>query len=137
MLEFETVLTHSYYYATENLLYVKLKGDEEITLEKIVLHNEQSLFTLGEISTKTIYDVRNIEFSHIPREVLKYVSDSPHGKYQSEEAFILSGLGQKILANFYLKVMKPKVKTKMFVTLKDALNWLEIKNQKPFLPRFE
>lgn len=137
MLEFETILTHSYYYEDENLLYVKLKAESEITLEKIVLNNEQTLLILGEKSTKTIYDVRAIEFSHIPREVLSYVADSPHGKYQSSEAFILSGLGQKILANFYLKVLKPKVKTRMFTSLTQALDWHGIKNKELFIPRFE
>lgn len=132
---FETILTHAWYFENANLLYVRFKANTDVSLENVILSNEQTLEALGEKSTKTIYDVRNLEFSHIPREVLNYIADSPHGKYQQSEAFIISGLGQKLMANFYLKVMAPKVPTRMFNTFQSSLEWLEIQNKAAFLKK--
>lgn len=133
MLKFETILTDSFYFKEENLLYVRIKKDCDITLQNVILNNEQTLEVLGEVCTKTIYDVQHLQFSHIPKEVLSYVADSPHGKYQQSEAFLINGLGQKLIANFYLKVMSPKVPTKIFNTLNGSLEWLEVNKKNKFL----
>jgi hypothetical protein len=132
MIKFDTVLTWSYYCEEENLLLVKLKDGPEMNLENVILNNEQTYKVMGDKVTKVIYDVRHLEFTHIPKEVLKYIADSPHSKFQESEAFILTGLGQKLIANFYLAVMKPKTKTKMFTGLDPALEWQEIKNKEKF-----
>ncbi|MCE3227845.1 MAG: hypothetical protein K0S32_2396 [Bacteroidetes bacterium] len=132
MLKFDTVLSRSFYCEDENLMVVRLKDDNEMNLENVVLNNEQTYRIMGDKVVKVIYDVRQLEFSHIPKEVLKYMADSPHSKYQESEAFILAGLGQKIIANFYLAVMKPKTKTKMFTNFDQALEWHQVKNKIPF-----
>jgi len=128
MLQFETVLSSSFYFEEENLLFVKMKENPDLTVKNLVLSNEQTFAVLGETVYQAIYDVRHLQFTHIPREVLNYVADSPYGKYQYSEAFIISGLGQKLIANFYLKVVEPKVRSKMFTSFGSALDWLEIEN---------
>jgi hypothetical protein len=99
------------------LLFVKIKEDADLTVSNIILNNEQSFAVPGEKVTKAVFDVRHLQFTHISKEVLNYVADSPFGKYQESEAFIISGLGQKLMANFYLKVVKPKVNSKFLQLL--------------------
>jgi len=128
MLQFETVLSTSFFFEKENLLFIKIKENLELTVPNVILNNEQIYKVLGEKVTKVLFDIRHLQFTHIPRDVLNYIADSPYGKYQESEAFVISGLGQKLLANFYLKVIKPKVKSKFFTNFQSALQWLEVEN---------
>jgi hypothetical protein len=52
-------------------------------------------------------------------------SASPEGlKYSLAEAYVLTSLAHKILANFYVKFNKPKVPTQFFTTKEEATVWL-------------
>ncbi len=137
MLKFETVLSTSFYFKKDNLLFVKIKEDPDLTIQNTIINNEQTHATLGEIICKVILDVRHLQFTHIPREVLNYVADSPYGKYQLAEAILISGLGQKLIANFYLKVIKPKVNSKIFTSLLSALEWHDIENKNYYISMFK
>ena len=136
MLQFETVLSTSYYFEKENLLFVKIKKDHEINIPNLILNNEQTYKYLGEKIYKAVFDVRHLQFTHISKEALNYIADSPYGKYQSAEAFIISGLGQKLIANFYLKVTKPKVKSKFFTNFETALEWIETEKSEKIINLF-
>jgi hypothetical protein len=126
MLKFETEISQATYYERENLLYVVMKDITEITVEKVIRHNEQTQAAMGERLHKVLHDIRSLQFTHVSREVLSYIADSPQGKYEEFEAYIVNGLGQRILGNFYLKVMKPKTPTKFFSDVEAALGWLEV-----------
>lgn len=52
------------------------------------------------------------------------------------KALIVESLGQRIIANFYLSVNKPHLKTRIFSNRQDALEWLR-KNQSHSLTRKE
>lgn len=45
--------------------------------------------------------------------------------YKLADAFVISSLAQKIIANFYMKVNKPYVPTRFFSNEEDAVNWLK------------
>ncbi|MCE3225806.1 MAG: hypothetical protein K0S32_357 [Bacteroidetes bacterium] len=45
-------------------------------------------------------------------------------RYTKKEALVVKGLGQKIIADFYLKINKPKKPTSTFNTEEDAIRWL-------------
>lgn len=49
--------------------------------------------------------------------------------YKLADAFVISSLAQKIIANFYMKVNKPYVPTRFFNNEPDAVNWLKEQNQ--------
>lgn len=129
MLKFETVLAESVYYEEENLLFIKLKSDPEPTIDLIRRNFEQTHSHLGERVVKVIMDSRPLEFAHIPKEVLEYMGNSPYNKYQQSAAIVISGIGQKLIANFYLKVVKPAVSTKMFNSIEAAMEWQGVKNR--------
>jgi len=46
-------------------------------------------------------------------------------KHCSAIAFHSPSLAQKILANFFIKMMRPSVPTRFFTTEEDAINWLK------------
>jgi len=48
------------------------------------------------------------------------VPDSPIGAY----AIIANNLAYRLVANFYLKVNKPVIPSKLFSTIEDALEWI-------------
>lgn len=73
---------------------------------------------------KSVIDFSNVSFVSIPKESMEYMANNEYTNENSSLAIIINGLPQKILGNFYLNVMKPKRKTKIFTSKKDALAWL-------------
>lgn len=98
--------------------------DTEITLSKVKKNFEITYdFTNGK-KVKTLIDIRNISFNYIPKEVLQYLSDNSYNQYQIGVAVVIDNLALKLLANFYIKVFKPKVVTRVFDSEIKAINWL-------------
>jgi len=99
--------------------------DTEITLENVRKNFDITYnFTNGK-KVKTLIDIRNISFNYIPKEVLQYLSDNTYNQYQVAVAVVINNLALKILANFYMKVFKPKVNTKIFDSEEKAMQWLK------------
>lgn len=48
------------------------------------------------------------------------------------KAIVIGNLAQRLMANFYLHINKPHIKTKLFTDRKKAMEWLreEVKSQK-------
>lgn len=98
--------------------------DTDITIDKVIRNYEKSFeITEGKI-VKTLVDFRQLSFTNIPREALDYMSDNPYNQYQQAVAILIDGLALKLLANFYLKVFKPIVKTRVFESEESAIKWL-------------
>ncbi len=45
--------------------------------------------------------------------------------YRIADAFIVETLALKLIANFFIKVTKPKIKTRSFTNIPDAIEWIE------------
>lgn len=130
---FETALSNSYYSETEKLLYIKLKKDPEPTLQLTIQNYEETYAVLGERTVKVIIDTRHVDFLKFPRPVMDYMAKNPYIKYQVSTALLINGTGQMILGNFYLKVAKPAVYTKIFTNLEKAVDWQQINNKELLL----
>ena len=51
-------------------------------------------------------------------------SASPAGNiYTRADAFVVQNLGQRMIANFYMKINKPVKPSRMFNSEKDAIDW--------------
>ena len=57
-------------------------------------------------------------------EVLKYLSSDARKQMISMEAVVVDTATLKFLGNFYLKIRKPVIRTKIFSNEVDALEWL-------------
>lgn len=51
------------------------------------------------------------------------------GKSVKAEALIINNLAIRLLANFYIKVNRPKQKVKIFSNISSALEWIELIKQ--------
>jgi hypothetical protein len=58
-------------------------------------------------------------------EAREYYSKSEYSKYRFADAFVVDSLPMRLMVNFYIKINQPLVRTKMFGTVKEAVQWLE------------
>ncbi len=55
----------------------------------------------------------------------KRYANSPYiQKYRIADAFLVNSLSLRLVANFFIKITQPKVKTQMFTDEKPAIEWL-------------
>lgn len=93
------------------------------------------------IEANDVYEIRNINLDlvkHQPYGVLvesdELTSFSAEARilaaskeiacHSAAKALLINSLGQRIIANFYLKVNKPYVKTRVFEKKEDAYDWI-------------
>lgn len=55
---------------------------------------------------------------------LKHLSKNGNDPYSSADAFVIQSIAQKLVANFYIKMVRPERPTKFFTSKEDALKWL-------------
>ncbi|MES2567571.1 MAG: hypothetical protein V4565_11930 [Bacteroidota bacterium] len=58
-------------------------------------------------------------------ELLNTLAKKAFNPYSLADAFVLSSMSQRILANFYIKINKPERPTKFFTDTYTALIWLK------------
>jgi len=56
---------------------------------------------------------------------LKHLSKNENNPYSKADAFVITSIAQKILANFYIKIFIPERPTRFFKTKEDAIIWLK------------
>jgi hypothetical protein len=64
------------------------------------------------------------EITSFSKEALDFSSSEEGMRYTSGDALVVKSLSQRVTANFYLKINKPKKPSKIFNSEKDAVNWL-------------
>ena len=62
-------------------------------------------------------------FSDIRPEIREWAAESSGTKYTVSDAIVIDSLPQKIMADFYLKVNRPKKPTRVFYSLEKAAEW--------------
>ena len=62
-------------------------------------------------------------FSDIKPEMRAWAADETGNSNTHSDAILIRSLPQKIIADFYLKINKPKKPTKIFYSLEKALEW--------------
>lgn len=64
-------------------------------------------------------------FSETDPEVREWASGHNSNRISRMDALVISNLSQKILTDFYLKVSRPVLPTKVFTDLRKALEWIK------------
>jgi len=64
------------------------------------------------------------EYTGVEPDVRAFSSKGPHKDMVAAETFVISSVAQKILANFYIKIDKPLVKSAFFNNINSAKEWL-------------
>lgn len=58
--------------------------------------------------------------------VREYLASTSRYAHKVSEAFVVKNLGQRILANFYLRIARPACPTEVFTTEDEAVNWVKM-----------
>lgn len=62
--------------------------------------------------------------STISKEAMQLISAKDYSDKAIAKALLIENLGHRLVGNFYLKVIKPAMKTKIFTDREKALEWL-------------
>jgi hypothetical protein len=87
---------------------------KQLLLDAIDITNHQKYFTIIDLTNNvdTTYESRN------------YYADNELNKYRLADAFIVNSLYLQSLTNFYLRIKKPSVPSKMFNDIESAKKWV-------------
>ncbi len=108
---------------SDGIMCTHVKVDYEIGLE-----DAENIYELSiKIGLGKVYpNLFTLEKFAIPSNEVRLFMTSPKRiAVTSADAFIVSSLPQKILANFYLKINKPPIPSKMFYEVEAAIKWLK------------
>lgn len=62
----------------------------------------------------------------IEPDVRDYLASNSRYANKIAEAFVVKNLGQRIIANFYLRISRPKCPTEVFTTEEEAVKWVKM-----------
>jgi hypothetical protein len=65
------------------------------------------------------------EYSSTDIEFIKHLAKNENDPYSKADAFVLKSIAQRLMANFYIKIVIPERPTKFFNKRIDAYNWIK------------
>lgn len=104
-----------------NILFFRVKQDIDVhVIEEMLRYAEE---VMGAKRHLCLIDFGTSVNSS--DEGRKRYADSPYiQKYRIADAFLVNSLSLRLVANFFIKITQPKVKTLMFTDEKLAIDWL-------------
>lgn len=98
---------------------------DDFTYEKQHIQ-ENLMFIKSQMKDKKLLVLNCVgQFTSISSEARAYVASGPHVDFIQAEAFLIQSLAQKIIARFFIKIDKPKVKANFFTKKEEAIEWLK------------
>lgn len=91
---------------------MKDQADINVSIEKVAQGRKHPVLTIGG------------KYTSFSQEVIKNSAAPENFTYTLADAFVIKSIHQRLLANFYVKVIKPPVPTRYFETIDDAVDWL-------------
>ena len=107
----------------DNLLFLRPKDNYVIDEDDMKALNEAIGSTFGK--TKFFNIVEFGAYNNVTQEARRYAATEESNQYTLADAYIIKSLALKIMGNFYLKVDRPPVPTRLFKDFESALEWLE------------
>jgi hypothetical protein len=95
---------------------------KEVTKRHIVLLRDK-IRELGNGKKMLIY-ISTIDFLTISAEARKYSASDEGGEFTFANAVLIDSLPKKLIFNFFLRMNRPKILTRAFMTRDDAIQWL-------------
>ncbi len=65
------------------------------------------------------------EYSSTDIEFIKHLAKNDNDPYSKADAFVLKSIAQRLMANFYIKIVIPERPTKFFNKRSDADEWIK------------
>jgi len=115
----------------KNLLIFKVNQNITVEVEDI---NEMISYVIEFVGHRRHYAI--VDFGSQVNSTTEsrniYAQSEYLNKYRIADAFIVETLALKLIANFFIKVTQPKIRTKSFTNIPDAMEWLEgLKKENP------
>jgi hypothetical protein len=107
---------------SDGLVQIKVDSGASITLPDV----KAQIAAIGELGGGGKFPILIISGSDtsIQTDVMNFVADEKSNPFSVAEAYLISSISHKLLANFYLNFNKPARPTKVFTKEADALQWL-------------
>lgn len=108
---------------SKKVIYISFNRDVFFTLEmgKDLFYKAFDFFP-----TERVHVIINIsEKTQIQANSLDFIASEERVKKVISDAFIINSSTLKLVSNFYLRIKKPKIKTKIFTTTKEAFVWTQ------------
>lgn len=107
----------------EEIIHVHLKTNQEIEAVDV----QEIVAAIGKMSKGKKFPVfiDAGSFINIDQEAFTFSASEAGNIYTLADAIAVQNLGQKLLANFYLKNDQPLVPTQVFTNKAEALDWLK------------
>ncbi len=112
------------YRLEEDLLFMTIKNDADITLDAAIEGVSARKKLQGNKKILLLVDMRNVGQVH--RDARAYAAKKEiEGMNKAMGLLVGKSLPATIIGNFYIKFNKPNVPTKLFRSKEKALSWLE------------
>jgi len=109
---------------SDNILFIKYNQLDLIEKKDIIEVTKLREKLIGNIPYHSVTDFTD-GLINMSKEAKKYVAKtSLKNNTRLSDSFIVKSMARKIELDIYLKILKPKVKSKTFSDLESALNWI-------------
>ncbi len=110
------------YNEEKNILFYRVKQDQVVDeIKEMIVYVQEFI---GHKEHYAVVDFGgNLSSSSEARDI--YAQSLYIQQYRIADAFLVKSLPVRLIANFFIKVTKPKVNTKLFTDESAAVNWLE------------
>ncbi len=111
------------------IMRITFLKDHDVTLQDLEELTDIRKKTLGERTYCSLIDVRK-DFLTFTADAKKFIAQNPLvNSHRVVEAILVKNFGQKLGAELYMNLFKPKSKTKVFFEEEKAVAWLKLKYQ--------
>jgi hypothetical protein len=105
-----------------NVLLIEYTNEFQLSPQHVVYTRELRRKLIGETPYIAIIDIRK-GFVKFSKEAKKFIAENQESaKVRLLDILLVSNFGMKIEAVFYLKVFKPKVLTKVVMSIDEAMD---------------
>jgi len=112
------------YNEQKNILFYRVKQEQTVDVAEIKEMLEYVQEFMGSKKHFAVIDFGgNLTSSTEARQI--YADAEYIQKWRIADAFLVKSLPVRLIANFFINVTKPKVKTKLFTDEAKAIEWLE------------
>lgn len=98
------------------------KAGDTIEVEDIIDLRKANLLIMQEKPYTVL--VAAEELTSFSRETREFIANKKFAGITIAKALLISGLGQRIIGNFYMQINKPFIRTRLFTEREKAIAWL-------------
>jgi hypothetical protein len=120
----EIILPHTHLLLrNDGIVQISYPDYFSFTLEDSI----ESVNAIGKITNGIPHPILKIpgKYTTVDKDTRDHVAKGDGARFSIAEAFIITSLAHKLIANFYIKIDKPQKPTRFFSTITEAEIWLK------------